>query len=66
MAFIVKNKNRYYELVRNIRVDGKVKRQTLYYMGKELTIPYEIIEKHHISDDNIDVLQAKYFKLKIK
>jgi hypothetical protein len=65
MAFIVKSKNRYYELVRNIRVDGKTKRQSLYYMGKELTIPYSIIEKLDISDKNIENLLVKHPSLNI-
>jgi len=52
-------------LVRNIREAGKHKRESLYYMGKELTIPFKVVEKFQISDKNLQKLQVKYKSLKI-
>jgi len=52
-------------LVRNIREAGKHKRESLYYMGKELTIPFEVVEKYQISNKNLNELQVKYKNLQI-
>ncbi len=65
MAFIVKNKWKYFELVRNIRLDGKHKRELLYYMGSTLLIPNEVIIKFKITAENITRLKSKYKDLTI-
>ena len=65
MAFIVKNKWKYFELVRNTRFKGKHKRELLYYMGNTLSIPNEIVIKFKISDENITRLKSKYKNLEI-
>ncbi len=65
MAFIVKNKWKYFELVRNVRFKGKHKRELLHYMGRTLSIPNEIILKFRITTENITRLKSKYENLKI-
>ena len=51
--------------MQNIRKDGKHKRELLYYMGKQLYIPTDIIHKFEISSANIQRLIQKYKSLKI-
>ncbi len=65
MVFIVKNKWKYFELVRNIRLEGKHKRELLYYMGNTLFVPNEIIIKFKITSENITRLKSKYKDLTI-
>ena len=66
MAFIIKNKWKYFELVRNIRNDWKHKREMLFYMGTELKIPRSIILEKNISHTNIQQLKKKHLDLIIK
>jgi len=65
MAFIVKNKWKYFELVRNIRLKGKHKRELLFYMGSTLSIPNKIVMKFKITNENITRLKSKYKSLEI-
>ena len=65
MVFIVKNKWKYFELVRNIRLEGKHKRELLYYIGSTLFVPNEIIIKFKITSENITRLKSKYKDLTI-
>ena len=65
MAFIVKNKWKYFELVRNVRIKNKHTRELLFYMGIHLLIPQDIITKFKITADNIKRLQSKYSDLRI-
>ena len=60
MAFIIKKKGKYFELVENKRINWIHKRRLLYYMGTKLIIPSSILEKFKISDDNIARLKLKY------
>ena len=65
MAFIIKKRWKYFELVPNTRKDGKHQREQLYYMGKILYIPEDIVCKFKISSENIQRLKFKYNTLKI-
>ena len=65
MAFIVKKKWKYFELIDNQRVNWVHKRRLLYYMGTKLIIPSSIIDKFKITADNISRLKLKYQYLKI-
>ena len=60
MAFIIKKKGKYFELVENKRINWIHKRRLLYYMGTKLIIPSSILEIFKISDDNIARLKLKY------
>ena len=66
MAFIVKNRWKYFELVRNIRKEGKHKRELLFYMGTTLHIPKSIILEKKISTTNIEQLKIKHPSLIIE
>ncbi len=65
MAFIIKKKSKYFELVDNQRINGIHKRRLLYYMGTKLIIPSYIFKKFKISEDNIARLKLKHQYLKI-
>ena len=65
MAFIIKKRSKYFELVDNQRINWVHKRRLLYYMGTKLNIPISIIDKYKISADNIARLKLKYTDLKI-
>ncbi len=65
MAFIIKKRSKYFELVDNQRTNWVHKRRLLYYMGTKLIIPISIISKYKISADNIARLKLKYTDLKI-
>ena len=65
MAFIIKKRSKYYELVENKRVNWVHKRKLLYYMWLHLSIPQYIIIKYNITDDNIQRLKQKHQYLKI-
>ena len=49
----------------NIRLEGKYKRELLYYMGSTLLIPNEVIIKFKITAENITRLKSKYKDLTI-
>ena len=66
MAFIIKKRWKYFELVQNRRVNKKHKRELLFYMGLKLIIPLYIILKYKITVDNIQRLKLKYPSLQIK
>lgn len=66
MAFIIKKRWKYFELVENQRINWVHKRKSLYYMGMDLSIPLNIIKKFKISDDNIARLRLKYRDLQIE
>jgi hypothetical protein len=65
MAFIILKKWKYFELVQNKRINGKHKRELLFYMWTKLIIPSSIITKFKITVDNIARLKLKYQYLKI-
>jgi len=65
MAFIIKKRWKYFELVDNQRVNWVHKRRLLYYIGTKLIIPISIIDQYKISADNISRLKLKYSDLKI-
>jgi hypothetical protein len=60
MAFIIKNKGKYFELVKNVRINWKHKRVLLFYMGIDLIIPKKIIQKYKITSHNINNIKKKY------
>lgn len=65
MAFIIRKKWKYFELVENRRINGIHKRRLLYYMGTKLIIPSSILGKFKISDDNLARLKLKHQYLTI-
>ncbi len=65
MAFIIKKRWKYFELVENKRINWVHRRKLLYYMGTKLIIPISVIDKYKISTDNIARLKLKYQYLMI-
>ena len=52
--------------MRNVRDKEKHNRELLYYMGKNLDIPEEVIIQFQITSENIQRLKLKHPSLEVK
>lgn len=68
MAFIrtkTSGGHQYFQLVENYRKNRKLKQRLLYYMGKNLVIPRQVLRKYRISKENVNRLKQKYPSVRI-